>query len=321
MNRILLSIIALVGISTFSAAALGSEAPSTPAPQSSTPSPQPATTLTKAPASASSADLNKQVDAVVAKIVAKLQKGERTETGLAPELAEFDAIIAAHKDDKSDAMAQTVYKKAVLYYQFFNEPEKFLDMCKQIVQDYPGTNTAKQVAAILPQLEPQVKMLAANQAIKAGLEVGKQFPEFAVSSGPVKDIDGKELSLAQYRGKIVLVDFWATWCGPCMGEMPNVVAAYQKYHNRGFEIVGVSLDHQEAIAGLPTFLAQHNMPWRQFCDGKYWQNELAVKYGIDSIPASFLLDGSGKIVAVSPRGPALEPAIEAALAAAGTNKI
>jgi peroxiredoxin len=99
-----------------------------------------------------------------------------------------------------------------------------------------------------------------------------------------------------------------------MEEMPNVVAAYNKYHGQGFEIAGVSLDQENQHDMLVAFLKEHQMPWRQFYDGKGWKNELAVKYGIESIPASYLLDRAGKIIAVAPRGPALAPAIEAALA-------
>jgi thiol-disulfide isomerase/thioredoxin len=158
----------------------------------------------------------------------------------------------------------------------------------------------------------------AAAAVKKDLENGKTFPEFSLPNGnPVLGIDGKPLSVAEYRGKVVLIDFWATWCGPCLAEMPNVIAAYDKYHARGFDIIGVSLDQPAGQATLPAFLKDHKMPWRQFCDGKFWGNELAVKYGIQAIPASFLLDRDGKIIAsgLAIRGPALAPAIEAALAA------
>jgi thiol-disulfide isomerase/thioredoxin len=110
-----------------------------------------------------------------------------------------------------------------------------------------------------------------------------------------------------------MLDFWATWCGPCVGEVPNVAAVYAKYHDKGFEIIGISLDQAGAKDKLTTFTKEHSMPWRQYYDGKYWENELAVKYGVRSIPATYLIDSSGKIIAKDVRGEALEPAVRKAL--------
>jgi len=127
-----------------------------------------------------------------------------------------------------------------------------------------------------------------------------------------KDLSGKPLSLAQYRGKVVLMDFWATWCGPCVGEMPNVIAAYKKYHAQGFDVVGISLDQDRGA--LTSFLKQNGMPWRQVFDGKYWQSAVARRYGVMAIPFGLLIGRDGKIVAVEVRGPELAPAIRQALA-------
>ncbi len=127
-----------------------------------------------------------------------------------------------------------------------------------------------------------------------------------------KDLSGRPLTLAQYQGKVVLMDFWATWCGPCVGEMPNVVAAYKKYHTQGFDIVGVSLD--QSRPALTSFIAENKMPWRQVFDGKYWSSTVPREYGVQSIPFGLLVGRDGKIAAVDVRGPALETAIQQALA-------
>ena len=125
-------------------------------------------------------------------------------------------------------------------------------------------------------------------------------------------LDGREIDLSHYRGHPVIVDFWATWCGPCRAELPHVIATYKKYHDQGFEIIGISLDQDQAK--LTGFTKSMNMTWPQFFDGQGWQNKLAVKYGIQSIPATFLLDGEGKIIGKDLRGKELEQAVAKAVA-------
>ena len=128
-------------------------------------------------------------------------------------------------------------------------------------------------------------------------------------------LGGAEIDLAKMKGKVVLVDFWATWCGPCVGEMPTVIAAYDKFKDKGFEVVGISLDQDKAA--LEGFIKEQGMTWPQYFDGKGWQNDIAGKYGIQSIPATFLVGKDGKIVATDLRGPALENKLAELLAEAG----
>lgn len=119
-------------------------------------------------------------------------------------------------------------------------------------------------------------------------------------------IDGREVDLAQFRGKVVLIDFWATWCGPCKEELPNVLEAYRKYHAQGFEVVGVSLDSEKDRQKLIAYCREQGLPWPQHFDGMGWKNEFAVRYSIKAIPAMFLLGQDGKVAAVDARGPKLE---------------
>lgn len=123
-------------------------------------------------------------------------------------------------------------------------------------------------------------------------------------------VDGREVDLAKLRGKVVLIDFWATWCGPCMEEIPNVVANYKKYHDKGFEIVSISLDKAADRQKLIDYTKEHDMPWPQHFDGKFWKNKYAVEYSITGVPAMFLLDQNGMLVSTDARGPKLEAEIK-----------
>jgi thiol-disulfide isomerase/thioredoxin len=124
-------------------------------------------------------------------------------------------------------------------------------------------------------------------------------------------LDGTEIDLAKMRGKVVLIDFWATWCGPCVQEVPNVVEAYEDLHPKGFEIIGISLDKDKAK--FEAFIKEKGMAWPQYFDGKGWQNEISSRFGIQSIPAMWLVDKKGMLVETNARED-LEEKVEKLLA-------
>lgn len=135
------------------------------------------------------------------------------------------------------------------------------------------------------------------------LAVGKEAPEIALP-----DVNGKVLKLSSFRGKYVLIDFWASWCGPCRQENPNVVQAYNKYKSKGLEIFGVSLDRTKDK--WVNAIKQDNISWVQVSDLMFWDSQAAKDYRIESIPATFLLDKEGKILAKNLRGQDLEDFLE-----------
>ena len=236
-----------------------------------------------------------ELDALIGKIRTKLSAGQKTKDDLAPELKELDALLAKHKDEKTDDVAQILLMKGLVYQQVLNDQATGDALMEQLQKDFPDSKQAK-----------LLKEQAAIKKLRGSLADGAKFPDF-----DVKDTAGQPLSIADYKGKVVLLDFWATWCGPCVHELPNLMKAYEAYHSKGFEIIGISLDQDKQK--LANFIKEKKMTWRQYFDGLLWQNKLAMKYGITGIPASFLLDGQGTIIGHDLRGEALDQAVAKAL--------
>ena len=139
-----------------------------------------------------------------------------------------------------------------------------------------------------------------TQGIKPEELIGKLAPDFTV-----KDLDGKELSLKDFRGQVVLIDFWATWCGPCIKEMPKVKKTYAKFKDQKFAIIGISLDR--SIDPLKAYIAKEELSWKQ-----YWDEDKTVRnlFGVRFIPTTFIIDGEGIVRKAKVGGFDVETAVE-----------
>ncbi len=235
---------------------------------------------------------------LVDRINSKLRDGKSTEEDLAEETAEFDRLIAKYGGQNSEDVATILYMQAALYREILRDEERALQIFERLVEGFPGARVSEQV-------RPKLKAMA----IRVALKVGSVFPDLDEI-----DLSGDPLSISRFRGKVLLVDFWATWCGPCVREMPNVIAVYKQYHDQGFEIVGISLDQDKQA--LLAFLQANDIRWPQYFDGKGWNSELARKYGVESIPSTYLLDAEGRILAKNLRGSQLQEEVSTALGSA-----
>ncbi len=191
------------------------------------------------------------------------------------------------------------------------EPEKSLQLKLFAAEHYGNKGDTKKAKALIEEVlkETETKFPETHKEAELTLfrvaPEGLVFPEFPEWA---QDTDGKPLRVADYRGKVLLIDFWASWCGPCREEAPNVVKAYQRYRNQGFEIIGISYDTSKDK--FLDFVKNEKMTWRQYFDGLGWDNKVGKLYGINAIPAMYLLNKEGRVITNNARGPRLVEILE-----------
>ena len=252
-------------------------------------------------------DFSPELAAITEQIKAKFAAGLTNWGDLKTNHQVIHALILQHfKDGNREQLARLYLLDAHIFADGTGDIARARAIWNQVVRDFPGTVAARGAAISLDRLDAQ---LAAepDPSIPEGLQVGQKFPGFTAA-----DLAGDPLSVAGHRGHVTLVDFWATWCGPCRGEMPNVIATYNQYHSQGFDIIGISLDSDRDA--LASYTQAQGMTWPQYFDGLAWHNKLAVFYGVNSIPMDYLLDTHGIILGKELRGAALPAAVAKALA-------
>jgi thiol-disulfide isomerase/thioredoxin len=208
----------------------------------------------------------------------------------------YETMIAAYSEVVAKKIKENTGSFASIMAIQQLKPEVYMDaytaLDKGLQQKYPNNTDVKSFHGMVQQAQ---MMVARTEATK----IGNEAPELIL---PMPN--DKELALSSLRGKVVLIDFWASWCGPCRKEMPNVKRVYEKYKNKGFEIYGVSLDKDRA-AWLEA-ISKDGLTWPQVSDLKFWQSEAVQIYAIQSIPHTVLISKEGKILASGLRGAELE---------------
>ncbi len=241
-------------------------------------------------------------------------------TALKPLDAEQAAVYSKFRNATPEQQKSQDFV-APLQSAFNDLNDKKNDVRKKFIMSHPANYVSAELFAeiagqqpneaelkpYLDALSPALRNTSPVKRVLARVEAGRKTAIGATAIDFTQnDVDGKPVTLSNFRGKYVLIDFWASWCGPCRQENPNVVKAYNKFKDKNFTIIGISLDRPNGKEAWLKAIKDDGLAWTQVSDLKFWQNEVAVAYGVRGIPQNYLIDPAGKIVASNLRGEALE---------------
>jgi len=223
------------------------------------------------------------------------------------EIALREKLMNGSQTEKSKAQSEVknlVKKRLELQNDFISQ---FNDsyFCFNLVKEMSYWATSAQLSEGFDLLSQRLKSSIEGQRLQERIEMmrrgeaGNQILDFTQN-----DVNGKPVSISSYKGKYVFLDFWASWCTPCRAENPNLLKAYNKYKEKGFSVMGISLDDKEEL--WKKAIEEDKLPWAQLSDLKGPRNEIAVYYGINAIPMTLLIDPQGKIIAKGLRAEALD---------------